>query len=60
MTLRGLARGGVGGGATVRQGVLEGEDEECAEPEVPSWERNPAGKCIYSPRLSREAGSRGN
>ena len=27
MTLRGLARGGVGGGATVRQGVLEGEDD---------------------------------
>lgn len=52
MTLRGLARGGLGGGATAR-GALEGEDEECAEPKVPSWERSPVGKCIYSPWLSR-------
>lgn len=41
----------------LREGALEGEDEECAEPKVPSWERSPVGKCIYSPRLSREAGS---
>lgn len=41
----------------LQEGALEGEDEKCAEPKVPSWERSPVGKCIYSPRLSREAGS---
>lgn len=49
----GLGKGRAQVVVPLREGALEGEDEECAEPKVPSWGESPVGKCIYSPRLSR-------
>lgn len=40
----GLGKGRGGWWCHCETGALEGEDEECAEPKVPSWERSPAGK----------------
>lgn len=40
----GLGKGRGGWWCHCETGALEGEDEECAEPKVPSWEKSPAGR----------------